>query len=289
LELSLPVTFAVLGAALLHAAWNALIKAGRDPLLDTALVALAGSAMALPLTLLVEAPARASWPYIAGTVVVHIGYYVAIAAAYRLGDLSHIYPVMRGAAPLLVALASGIWFGEALGPGGWTGVLLISGGVLSLAAAGDAVGRARSLAAERNSTAATLWALLSAAIIAVYTLIDAAGARASGGTERYVVWLFVFLGLPFGLYVLATRRGALLVHTRRHWWVGVVGATCSGLSYGIALWAMTRAPVAVVAALRETSVIFAALIGAWLLKEGGLKPRLAGAAAVLAGLIALKF
>jgi len=284
LELTLPVTFAVLGAALLHAAWNALIKAGRDPLLDTALVALGGSLMALPLTLLVEAPARASWPYIAGTTVVHIVYYVAIAAAYRIGDLSHIYPIMRGGAPLLVALASGFWFGETLTASGWAGVLLISGGVLSLAF----VGRARSRAAGKNSTAATLWALISAAVIAVYTLIDAAGARASGGTERYVVWLFVFLGLPFGLYVLATKHGALLAHARRYWWVGVVGATCSGLSYGIALWAMTRAPVAIVAALRETSVIFAALIGAWLLKEGHLKERLVGAAAVAAGLIALK-
>ena len=288
MELTLSVTFAVLGAALLHAAWNALIKAGRDPLLDTALVALGGSLMALPLTLLVDAPARASWPYIFWTVVVHIGYYTAIAAAYRIGDLSHIYPIMRGGAPLRVALTSGFWFGETLTASGWAGVLLISGGVLSLAFVGRAKGRDAGGTSGKNATTATLWALLSAAIIAVYTLIDAAGARASGGTERYVVWLFVFLGLPFGLFVLATRRGALLAHARRYWWVGVVGATCSGLSYGIALWAMTRAPVAIVAALRETSVIFAALIGAWLLKEGHLKERLVGAAAVLAGLIALK-
>ena len=112
--------------------------------------------------------------------------------------------------------------------------------------------------------------------------------RVSGGAERYLVWLFVFIGLPFGLTVLATRRAAFLRHAARHWWRGIAGAVLSGLSYGIALWAMTRAPVALVAALRETSVIFAALIGAWLLKEGHLGPRLAGAAAVLAGLIALK-
>jgi drug/metabolite transporter (DMT)-like permease len=284
LELTLPVTFAVLGAALLHASWNAIIKAGRDPLLDTALVALSGTLIALPLTLLVEAPARASWPYIFATVTVHIGYYVAIAAAYRYGDLSHSYPIMRGVAPLLVALASGFWFGERLSAGTWAGVLLISGGVLSLAF----VGGSRSKATGRNPAAATFWALCCAAIIGVYTLIDGAGVRVSGGTERYVVWLFVFLGLPFGLAVLAMKRAALVAHARRHWWRGVAGAALSGLSYGIALWAMTRAPVAVVAALRETSVIFAALIGAWLLKEGHLRERLAGAAAVLAGLIALK-
>jgi drug/metabolite transporter (DMT)-like permease len=284
LELTSGVTLAVLGAALLHASWNAIIKAGSDPLLDTALVALAGTVVALPLTLLVEAPARASWPYIFATMVVHIGYYVALAAAYRLGDLSHAYPIMRGVAPLLVALASGFWFAEQLSAGTWAGVLLICGGVLSLAF----VGGSRSRATGKNPAAATFWALGSAAIIAVYTLIDAAGVRVSGGTERYVVWLFVFLGLPFGLAVLAMKRGALVAHARRHWWRGLAGCVLSGLSYGIALWAMTRAPVAVVAALRETSVIFAALIGAWLLKEGHLAQRLVGAAAVLAGLIALK-
>ena len=284
MELTLPVTFAVLGAALLHASWNAIIKAGRDPLLDTALVALAGTLVALPLTLFVEAPARESWPYIFATVVVHIGYYVAVAAAYRFGDLSLGYPIMRGVAPLLVALASGFWFGEALSAGAWTGVLLICGGVLSLAF----VGRRQAGAPGKNASAAMFWALGGAAVVATYTVIDATGVRLSGGTERYVIWLFVFIGLPFGLAVLAVKRGAFIRHAAQHWWRGVAGCVLSGLSYGIALWAMTQAPVAIVAALRETSVIFAALIGAWLLKEGHLKDRLFGAAAVLAGLIALK-
>jgi len=278
------VTFAVLGAAALHAAWNAMIKAGRDPLLDTALVALAGTVVALPLTLLVQAPERASWPYIFATVVVHIGYYVALAAAYRMGDLSLGYPIMRGVAPLLVALASGAWFGEALGAQGWLGVLLICGGVLSLAF----VAHGKGIATGKSATAAMLWALAGAAVVATYTLIDATGVRKSGGAERYVIWLFVFIGLPFGLAVLATRRAEFLRHAAHYWRRGAAGALMSGLSYGIALWAMTQAPVAIVAALRETSVIFAALIGAWLLKEGHLKARLAGAATVLAGLIALK-
>lgn len=271
----------MLGAALLHASWNALIKAGRDPLLDTALVALSGTVVALPLALWVGPPAPASWPYILATVVVHIGYYIAIAAAFRLGDLSHSYPIMRGVAPLIVALAGWLCFGEQLAAGAWAGVLLICGGVLSLAV----VGRGKP---GRNAAGATLWALGGAAIIAVYTLIDAAGVRVSGGAERYLAWLLVFLGLPFGLGVLAMKRRALLEHARRHWWRGFAGAVLSGLSYGIALWAMTRAPVAIVAALRETSVIFVALIGAWILKEGRVAQRLAGAVLVLAGLIALK-
>jgi drug/metabolite transporter (DMT)-like permease len=277
LELTLGVTLAVLGAALLHASWNALIKAGRDPLLDTALVALAGSVLAVPLLFLVSPPEPASWPYIATSVTVHLGYYTAMAGAYRAGDLSHGYPIMRGTAPLLVAGVSWLWFGEALSPAAWTGVLLICGGVLSLGMAGGGANRT-----------ATAWALVSALIIAIYTLSDGAGVRVSGGAERYLVWLFLFMGLPFGLAVLAVKRGAFLRHAAQHWWRGVAGAILSGLSYGIALWAMTRAPVAIVAALRETSVIFAALLGAWLLKEGHLKARLAGAAAVLAGLIALK-
>jgi drug/metabolite transporter (DMT)-like permease len=277
LELTLPVTFAVLGAALLHAAWNAIIKAGRDPLLDTALVALSGTLIALPLVFLVPLPEIASWPFIAASITVHLGYYTAVAGAYRAGDLSHGYPIMRGVAPLLVAVASALWLGETLSPTAWTGVLLICGGVLSLGMAGGGANRK-----------ATVWALFGALIIAVYTLADGRGVRLAGGAERYVIWLFLFMGLPFGLVVFAVKRRAFVAHARRYWHRGIAGAVLSGLSYGIALWAMTRAPVAIVAALRETSVIFAALIGAWLLKEGHLKERLAGAAAVLAGLITLK-
>jgi drug/metabolite transporter (DMT)-like permease len=277
LELTLGVTLAVLGAALLHASWNAIIKSGRDPVLDTALVALGGTVLALPLLLLFAPPEPASWPYIAASVSIHIGYYATLAGAYRTGDLSHGYPIMRGTAPLLVAAAGWLCFGEALSPAAWAGVLLICGGVLSLGFAGSGA-----------SGRTTAWALANAAIIAAYTLVDGTGVRASGGAERYIVWLFFFMGLPFALIVLALKRGAFLRHAAQHWARGLAGAVLSGLSYGIALWAMTRAPVATIAALRETSVIFAALIGAWILKEGHIGPRLGGAAVVLAGVIALK-
>lgn len=277
MELTLGVTLAVLGAALLHASWNAIIKSGHDPVLDTALVALGGTVLALPLLLLFAPPEPASWPYIAASVSIHIGYYATLAGAYRTGDLSHGYPIMRGTAPLLVAAAGWLCFGEALSPAAWAGVLLICGGVLSLGFAGSGA-----------SGRTTAWALANAAIIAAYTLVDGTGVRASGGAERYIVWLFFFMGLPFALIVLALKRGAFLRHAAQHWARGLAGAVLSGLSYGIALWAMTRAPVATIAALRETSVIFAALIGAWILKEGHIGPRLGGAAVVLAGVIALK-
>jgi drug/metabolite transporter (DMT)-like permease len=281
LELTLSVTFAVLGAAFLHAAWNAIIKSGRDPLLDTALVALGGSVVTLPLLAVIAPPDPASWPYIAASVLIHIGYYAALAGAYRAGDLSHGYPIMRGTAPLLTATVSWLWFGEALLPAAWAGILLICGGVLSLGLVGGESGR-------RATRSATLWALANAVIIALYTIADATGVRASGGAERYIVWQFFFVGLPFGLLVLALKLRAFLNHCAQHWRRGLLGAGLAGISYGIALWAMTRAPVATIAALRETSVIFAALIGTWILKEGHIGPRLGGAAVVLAGVIALK-
>ncbi len=272
------VAFAVLGAALLHAAWNALIKSGREPLLDTALIALGGTLVALPLLPLVRPPDPAAWPYLAASVAVHLAYYTALAGAYKAGDLSHGYPILRGTAPLLVAAASVFWFHEALSPAAWAGVLLICGGVLSLGMAGGGASRG-----------VTGWALLNALVIALYTLADGTGVRLAGGAGGYVVWLFLFQGLPFGLAVLAMRRGEFLGHAARHWPRGLAGAVLSGLSYGIALWAMTRAPVSVVAALRETSVIFASLIGAWFLGEGHLKARVAGAVIVFAGLVALRF
>ena len=279
MELSLGVTLAVLGAALLHATWNAMVKSSRDVQLDLAIITLGAGVAALPFLFFVAPPARAAWPYLAATIVIHVGYYIAIVGAYRAGDLSHGYPIMRGVAPLLVALSAAAWFGEAPQPNIWVGILLICGGVLSLGLVGFH---------WRESRASTGWALANAVIIAVYTLVDAAGARASGSPEGYVVWLFVLDALPFPLMVLAQRRAALVQYATQYWVRGLVGGALSGIAYGIALWAMTRAPVAAVAALRETSVILAALIGAWLLKEGHVVRRLASATVVLAGVVALK-
>ena len=254
MELTFPIVLAVLGAALCHASWNAMVKSGGDPLLNMALVTLGGSLLGavIAVAAAVAPPVRAAWPYIAASTVIHIGYYVTVAAAYKAGDLSHGYPIMRGTAPLLTALGTWMLLGESLSPGAMVGVLMICGGVLSLGLAGSGA-----------TPSATRWALLNAFIIALYTLADGAGVRASGDAWAYVVWLFVLHGLPFSLGVLALKRGVLLRHAAKNGYRGMAGALLSGASYGIALWAMTRAPVAIIAALRETSVIFGALIGAW--------------------------
>jgi drug/metabolite transporter (DMT)-like permease len=210
---------------------------------------------------------------------IHIAYYFALVGAYRAGDLSHGYPLMRGIAPLVTSLVAVWWLGEAPRPLVWVGIVLICGGVLSLGLAGFH---------WRTSRVSTLWALANAGIIASYTLVDAAGVRAAGRPETYVVWLFVLDALPFPILIYFLKRKEMVSYAGRFWLRGLVGGTLSAAAYGVVLWAMARAPVAAVAALRETSVIFAALLGAWFLKEGHLRQRLSGAAVVLAGLVALK-
>lgn len=273
------MTLAVLGAALAHATWNAMVKSGGDPALDTALVGLGASAVAAPFLALVDVPAAAAWPWLVASVVIHLGYFIALAGAYRAGDLSHGYPIMRGVAPLLVALGAAAWFRELPSAGIGLGVLLICGGVLSLGLAGYR---------WRESRQATAWALANAVIIASYTVVDAAGVRASGGAERYAFWLLFLIGLPYPALLFARRRDALVRHLTGKWRRGLLAGSCAVVSYGIALWAMARAPVAAVAALRETAVVFGALIGVWLLNEGHARQRLFGALAVFAGVVALR-
>lgn len=279
-EMSLGVTLAVLGAALLHAAWNAMLKGGRDITLDMAIVVAFSGLIALPLLPFVPLPARASWPYMGASLVIHIGYYSALVGTYRAGDLSHGYPLMRGVAPLLIAGFGAAVLGELPGAWMWLGIVLISGGVIGIAFVGGA-----SFLHNRRATA---WALANAALIAAYTLVDGTGVRLSDSAAGYVTWLLILDAFPYVLLIAWLRRGELLPYARRNWPRGLACGAASVASYGIALWAMTLAPIAAVAALRETSVIFAAILGAWLLKEPFGRARLAGAAAVLCGVVALK-
>lgn len=275
MELTLPVTLAVLGAALLHAAWNALVKGSEDKQLDAYAVAAASGLLALLALPFLPLPAAAAWPWLAGSAAVHILYFVFLAGAYRWGELSYVYPVMRGGGPMIVALTGAIVFKEILQPGEWLGVVLICAGILAFAAG----------AHDRR---ATLFALGNALVIGAYTLIDALGVRASAAPVSYTCWFFVANALVICVLGALQRGAALPAYLRRHWLRALAGGACALGAYGIALWAMTRAPVALVAVLRETSVIFAALIGALAFKEKMTRRRLAATGAVLAGLIALR-
>ncbi len=285
MSLTWPIVAAVLFGALLHASWNALIKSGRDLQLDTALIHILGCGIGAMLVAAVGLPRAQALPWLAASVMIHVGYYITLVGAYRHGELGFAYPIMRGSAPLLVALLSGQLIGEHLPLTAWLGVAGISAGVL-------AIGLTRSTRLAGGSRGHALgYALTNAAIIASYTIVDGLGVRASGNALQYVALLFLVDGAPYFAIVLWQRRAALapsLAYMRERWPVALLGACASLGAYGIALWAITKAPVASVAALRETSVLFAALIGVFVLKERFRLQRALGTGAVVIGVMALR-
>lgn len=268
----------VLVGALLHAGWNALVKSSTDKTLDTALIHVLCSFLALPVCWYVGLPPPEAWPFIAASLAIHVGYYFALSGAYRHGELGLTYPLMRGTAPMLVAVASMLVLGEDLSGMGGLGVVLISGGVLLL-------GASAGLMRHRK---AVLYALSNAILIALYTVVDAKGARISGNVVQYVAMLFVLDGWPFAVLVFLHRKGRIWAYVQGRWPLALGGAVASVGSYAIALWAMTVAPMAMVAALRETSVLFAAILGAWFLKEHWTPNRVLGTVSVVGGVMALR-
>lgn len=273
------VTAAVLVAALLHAGWNAMIRSSGDKTLDTLLVAGGAAAISAAVLPFVPVPDRASWPHLATSGLLHVAYFSALIGAYRFGDLSRAYTLMRGVAPLLIALAGAVVLGERLPVAVWAGVGLVSAGVLAIGVLRTGLpGEARS----------TWFALANAGVICCYTLVDGAGVRLSGSTAGYTLWVFLLSVVPLLAWVSRTRGRALLSYTASAWMRGLVGGGCQVGAYGIALWAMTLAPVAAVAALRETSVVFAAIIGALFLKERFGAGRIAAAVVVATGVALMK-
>jgi phosphonate utilization associated putative membrane protein len=284
MALTWPIMLAVLAGALLHAGWNALVKSSGDKELDTALLHCMGALVALPFALALGPPRAECWPYLAASLVIHVGYYIALAGAYQHGELGLTYPIMRGFAPLLVALASGSLIGESPSASAWLGVLGITVGValVGLSHPGEALHHRKALG----------FAFANAAIIACYTVVDGLGVRVSADPLRYVLWLVALDAFAYpGL--VAWRRGragrqAAMPYVRQRWPLAAFGGMASIGSYGIALWAMTQAPVASVAALRETSVLFAAVLGTVLLKERFGLQRALGTLVVVGGVVALR-
>lgn len=265
----------VLFAALIHASWNAVLKTGSDTVLTTALITTAAACIAALALPFMPPPAAASWPYIVGSVALQFVYYMLLVRAYAAGDMSHTYPIMRGGAPLIVAALSASLVGEPLTPSRWLGVGLICGGVLGLA-----IHRGSGTTSHR---AATFYALANAAAIAGYTLVDGIGVRKSLAPVAYTLWLFLLIGVVRLISTVLLRWRELPGYLRRYWPQGLAGGVGTVSSYGLALWAMTVAPVALVAALRETSILFAALISALVLKERVTPTRLVSVILIAAG------
>ena len=266
----------LLGAAS-HATWNAIVKGAGDKLLTTVLVTGFAALIALAVLPFLPVPDRASWPFIAASVILQIVYFVLVAQAYRIADMSEAYPLMRGAAPLLVAVASVGFLAEPMPPRAWLGVVTICLGILAMAA-GRRAGSGKSVAL----------ALVNAVVIAGYTLIDGAGVRRSGAPAAYTLWIFLLTGAPLAAWALAARRQHVRRYVAHNWPACLAGGVGTLTSYGLALWAMTIAPVAVVAALRETSILFGTAISFLILNERVSSARIAGACIIAAGAIALR-
>ena len=273
------VLLLVLLAAFLHASWNAVVKSSPDKFLDIVFVTASAAMLCVLAIPFLPLPAGGSWPYIAVSAAIHVLYFVLIGAAYRSGDMSHAYPLMRGAPPLLVALASGPLIGERLSAGEWSGILLICAGILGLLMANPSA---------TNTARTTRLALLNAATVAAYTLVDGTGVRLSGHPASYTMWMFALTAPPILAWAIARRKEDALQHLRARWYLLLSGGACTLAAYSLVLWAMTHAPIAMVAALRETAIIFGTAISAVVLRERYGYGRPAAAFIILLGVLALK-
>jgi len=272
---------AVLFAAACHAGWNASIKRGLDPLATTVAISLGAALVSLFALPVVGLPARDAWPWVLASIAIHLVYFGALIESYRVGDMGQVYPIARGAAPLMTATVTTLFVGERLGLVGWLGVVLLAAGVLLLSLRGG-----RDLA-KLNSRAVG-FALFTAVTVCAYSVVDGVGARLAGSAHAYSAALFVGIGPVMAAYALNRGGISALDDTMRLWLTGLAGGALQLGSYGIAIWAMTLAPIAIVAALRETSVLFGALIAVILLKEPLRPGRMAAAVLIVCGLVLVR-
>ncbi|KAF1007312.1 MAG: hypothetical protein GAK28_01951 [Luteibacter sp.] len=267
----------VLLGALLHATWNLIVKRGGDAMLSAVLVGASGAVIAAVALPFLPPPASPSWPFIALSSVLQTAYFFLLARSYQLADMSQVYPVMRGTAPLLVTMANlALPHGDPLTLGAFAGIALICSGVL-----GVAFGQTQDARGLR-------FAFLNAFVIAGYTIVDGMGVRRADSPLGYTLWPFLISGVALALWALATRGKALLVYARTHLALATVGGLGSITSYGLALWAMTRAPIPVIAALRETSIVFGTFLAWAVLRERVGRRRMVAVSLIVAGAAMLK-
>jgi len=270
----------VLLAALLHASWNAMAKSGGTAQYSIASYRLTSALCCLPLLFYFPIPLRDSWLMLLASTAIHTAYYVTLAKSYRSGDLSQVYPLFRGLAPVLVVLGAAVFADELLAPGAMFGIGLVSAGLISITFAGGAFGKIPPLALR--------WGLATSVLIAAYTVADGIGVRAAGNPFSYIVWLFVLEPIPLGLWLLARDRAGWAGYMRAKPGKICAGAAAAAGAYAMVIYAMSVAPMALVSSLRETSVIFAALIGSFLFHEPFGRQRIIAAGLVCCGVVLIK-
>jgi drug/metabolite transporter (DMT)-like permease len=274
------VFFAVLFGAACHAGWNAFLKIKLEPFTAMALIAIMSAIVVLPIIPFVGIPPAAAWPWVIASVVLHLGYFIGLTEAYRTGDMGQVYPIARGSAPLMTAIAGTFIVGEPIALRGWLGIMVLVSGVFLLSLRGG-----RGLRFDKRAIG---FALFTAVTICGYSIVDGIGARTAGNAHSYTVWLFLLDGLMMLVFVLLRRGVAVTGDFARFWKSGLIGGTLSLTAYWIAIWAMTVAPIALVAALRETSVLFAAVIAVVVLKEPLQRPRVIAALMIVTGLMLIR-
>ena len=273
------IIFITLTAAVCHAVWNAAVKVSDDKVLTLVGIQLASfiiAAAALPFLGVVNAE---SLPYLAGSVILHFGYYLSLTHAYRYGDFAQTYPVARGGAPILVTLWSVFILHEHLRGIEWLAMIAVVGGIMIFAT--------HRIGAVLHHRKAVGGALLTAVFIAAYTLVDGLGGRHSGNIAAYIMWMALLDTFPLTLYALRTRSLSAVVATAKNWRVNFGGAVLALGAYWMVIWAMSQASIALVSALRETSIIIAALIGAYYFKEAAGGRRIAASVVIFAGIVLL--
>lgn len=278
--MDLHLVFLVLLAAVFHATWNAIVKTSADKFLTATCNLGTGTCLGVFVLPLVPAPSAEVWPYLIASVAVHAAYHLFLISAYRLGDLSHVYPMARGSAPLLVTVLAAAAAGEVPSVLGAAAILMMSLGVASLSFERGS--------AREFRTLPVMLALATGSLTAVYTVIDGLGIRSAGSPWTYIVWLMFLEGIPFMAWTALRRRRHVAPYLRREWKQALAVGLLAKLAYGLVLFALAQGAMAHVSALRETSVLFAALIGAVLLKEPFGIRRAAAAAVIASGVVLLQ-
>ena len=274
--LSLSLTLAVLAAAVTHAVWNAIAHGIKDQTLAFALIGVGGAAVSVPLVIVAAVPRSSSWPYLLASVAIHVFYILLLMQCYRLGEFSQVYPLARGVSPLVVTILAAVFVHEHLAPAQIGGVAVVSAGLAFLVFGGRRPGRGAFLAAVGTGLT-----------IAAYTTVDGVGVRASASPVGYIGWLILLQSLCVPLFALVRRRHVLLKQPRRILLSGLLAGALSVLAYGLVLWAQTKGALAPIAALRETSVIFGAIIGTLVFHEPFGRSRILATVLVVAGIVLL--